>query len=364
MVDAARAGADYMPAVLKETGQSAAGLATVSAAAFAGYTREGAPIDDVLHASVRISKQAITAGHSPAGALLLGGRSLDRVIPSVIADAGRDAVQVGLAPTRIGGYVRMLNGPSCRRCIVLAGKWYRWNEGFQRHPHCDCIHIPASENLAGDWTTDPYEAFHALSEEQQDRTFGKVEARAIRDGADIYRVVNTRARGLPGAKAFRSPRMTVDEIYRTAGTRANAVQLLTRQGYILPGGQQAGGVLAMDAQVANYYGSGALGRGGTRKGASMAHKAAVRSGVRDPLDRYTQTAAERRLNDAVLSARAVAEGRNPYGSYRMTTAVRQRAQAELDAEVRKLRDGLNPASGIRVPQQVYTLADLLGINYR
>ncbi len=364
MVDAAQGGIDYLPRVLDETGQSSAGLATVSASAFAGYTREGVVVAEALHASVRISKQAVADGHTPSGALLQGRKSLQRLIPSLIADADRGAVQVGLTTTKVGGYVRMLVGPSCKDCIMLAGRWYAWNEGFQRHPHCDCRHIPASENIAGDWRTDPYQAFNQLSEEEQDRRFGKSEARAIRDGADMYRVVNVKTRGLPSAKAFRSPRMTVDEIYRTAGTRARAVEMLTQQGYILPGGQVAGGVIAMDAKVAHALGGGALGRGGTRVGATYAHQKAAMSGVRDPRERATQTAAERRLHDAVLRAQAAADGRNPYGRGKLTAAAKTRAEAELDTEIRILTAGLDPESGIRPPKQVYTLADLLGVKYR
>ncbi len=363
MRQAAQGGADYLPAVLSETGQSTAGLMAVNTAAFTGWTREGMRIDDALHASIRVAKQAVAAGHSPAGALLLGGRSLDRVVPSVIADADRGAVQAGLTTTTsVGGYVRMLNGPSCGRCIVLAGKWYAWNQGFQRHPHCDCRHIPASESLAGNWATDPYEAFRRMSPAEQDRAFGATQARAIRDGADIYRVHNSR-RGLPSVKAYKPPRLTLDEIYRQAGTRTRAVAMLTEQGWILPGGQQAGGVLAMDAQTSHYLGAGALGRGGTRKGATMAHRYAATTGKRDPLNRYTQTAAERRLGDSVLSVKAVSEGRNPYGAHKLNESGRRRAAAELDHEVRKLRAGLDPNSGIRIPAQVYRLADLLGVDY-
>ncbi len=94
----------------------------------------------------------------------------------------------------------MLNPPSCSRCIILAGRWYRWNEGFRRHPRCDCQHIPASESVAGDMRVDPYETFRSMTLEEQERTFGRSQARAIRDGADIYRVVNINQRGLATAK--------------------------------------------------------------------------------------------------------------------------------------------------------------------
>lgn len=362
MLDAAQGGIDYLPRVLAETKQTAA-VGAVSAAAFTGWSREGVPIEAALHGAVRNAKQAVAAGHTPSGALLAGHRSLMRVVPSLVADADRGAVHVGLTTTKVAGYVRMLSGGACRDCIVLAGKWYRWNEGFQRHPHCKCRHIPASEDVAGDVATDPYRAFFGMSAEDQDRLFGKEDAQAIRDGADIFRVVNTRKRGLPTVKAYKPPRLTIDEVYTQAGgSRSRAVQLLTEQGYILPGGQQRAGVigygdLRLDAQGAHYFGAGSLGRGGTRVGATAAHRQAAASGVRDPLNRYTQTAAERRLNDAVLAADAVADGRNPYGTHKLTDAARDRAARELQNEIDKLRAGSQP-------RQVCKLADLLGVAYR
>ena len=39
---------------------------------------------------------------------------------------------------------------------------------------------------------DPYEAFNNMSEAEQNRVFAKAGARAIRDGADIFQVVNAR----------------------------------------------------------------------------------------------------------------------------------------------------------------------------
>lgn len=160
------------------------------------------------------------------------------------------------------GYVRMINPPSCRDCVVLAGKWYRWNKGFERHPNCDCRHIPASESISSDLVVNPLSYFESLSEEEQNRYFGKNNATAIREGADISQVVNqTRAHGsvfvaddgrrytkegtskrslaqyqrkrlgLPAMKM----RPTVWQIYRDAkGDREVAMRMLTDFGYILP----------------------------------------------------------------------------------------------------------------------------------
>lgn len=293
--EAAEGGIGYVPEVLAETGQDASGLEPIAPSAFAGVNRWGAPVDDVLHVAIIRAKQAVRDGHSPAGALIEGRRFLDIAVPSLIADADRGTVQAGLTSAGIGGYTRMLVGSSCDRCIVLAGRWYRWNQGFQRHPKCNCRHIPSAEAMAGDLTTDPYAAFHAMSEAEQDAVFGKRNAQAIREGADIYRVVNVQQRGLATAKAARKygtpSRMTLDAIYAEAGSnRSKAVALMKREGYIT-GSQQ----LRQQRERFSAPSSRPVVPGSVRDRVLQAR--ATR--VRDPLDRATMTAQERRLFDSV-----------------------------------------------------------------
>lgn len=280
--------------MLVETGQSAAKLEPIAAAAFAGVNRWGAPVEQVLHTAIIRAKQAVAAGFAPSAALLQGRKFLDTAVPSLLADADRGAVQAGITSAGIAGYVRMLNGPSCHRCIVLAGKWFRWNKGFQRHPLCDCRHIPAPENMAGDLTTDPYVAFTEMSAEEQDRTWGKRNAQAIRDGADIYRVSNVKTRGLTSersARRFGTPsKMTLDDIYEEAGSnRSKAIQLMRREGYIT-GTQE----LRQQAERFSKPISRPVVPGSARDRVLQARA----TGVRDSLDRATMTAQEQRLFDA------------------------------------------------------------------
>ncbi|NYJ19194.1 hypothetical protein [Glaciibacter psychrotolerans] len=216
-----------------------------------------------------------------------------------MADTGRSVVGADIAqrPT-LTGYVRMLNAPSCSRCVILAGKWFRWNQGFQRHPRCDCRHIPASENVGGDLRTDPYAYFNSLTPEAQTKAFGRIEARSIQDGGDIYRAVNIKARGLGTAKSnlrYGTPsKMTIDDIYRTAGTRSNAIRMMTEQGYIT-GPQTAGGnIFGRMRESYSVPISRPIVAGSNRDRVLTARS----TGVRDPLDRATMTAAERRLFDA------------------------------------------------------------------
>ncbi|MEO6604259.1 MAG: hypothetical protein ABIN55_01475 [Aeromicrobium sp.] len=95
----------------------------------------------------------------------------------------------------IGGYVRMITPPSCGRCVVQAGKWFRFNQGFERHPECDCRHIPAAESIAGDLLVDPHAYFDSLDEAAQIKMVGSIaNAQAVRDGADIGQIVNAYGR--------------------------------------------------------------------------------------------------------------------------------------------------------------------------
>jgi hypothetical protein len=349
---AARTVGPYLEAVLFDTEQVDLPAGDLVPTAFAGTSGDGRDLDTLLYGSVTTAKRAVEAGYATDEALARGGRWLTLTALTAVADANREAVQAGIGfRPAIAGWVRMLNPPSCSRCIILAGKWFRWNEGFQRHPRCDCRHIPAGEQLAGDLTTDPYEAFQSMTKAEQDREFGRIGARAIRDGGDIYRIVNIQQRGLATARAaakWGTPsRMTIDDIYRTAGNRTNAVRMMTEQGYIT-GPQTAGGTV-----LGAREGFGELGRGGTRVAATTAVRDARITGVRDPLNRYTMTAAERRLYDAHLMRQTVLSGRNPWlHDLPLSDAERDLAERIYLKQVNDLPNQ---------PRQVHELARRLGI---
>lgn len=258
-------------------------VGAVDPAAFAGIASDGRDLASLLDEPVIRAREA---GGGVQG--LEAGRSQLRLIVSTqLADAGREAVQVGIvARPRVTGYVRMLQPPSCPRCAILAGRWYRWGAGFKRHPGCDCRHIPAAEDRADDFRTDPRQAI----EQGAVKGLTRAQAKAIADGADPSQVVNAdrgvstatiggqrvritaegttrrgyasyvrravdRQRGAAtpetvtrtgrrGAVANYSvrrtrPRLMPSEIYRQAGDdRAEAIRLLTTNGYVVPSGNQ------------------------------------------------------------------------------------------------------------------------------
>lgn len=128
-------------------------------------------------------------------------RMFDLMVATQLQDAARMVASMGVTVRDQVGYVRMLNPPSCSRCAVLAGKWFKWNQGFQRHPRCDCRHVPARETNWHGLTTNPDDYFHSLGAAEQDRIFTKTGAQAVRDGADVGQVVNAR-RGMQRAQVF------------------------------------------------------------------------------------------------------------------------------------------------------------------
>lgn len=184
----------YIPDVLEDTGQSraAAPFATPQIRGLVGVAGDGRPVESLLYGAVTHAKSQVASGASMAQALRSGGSWLSMATGTLLSDTGRQAESLGMGVRPVSGYVRMLNPPSCSRCVVLAGRWYRKSAGFPRHPGCDCRHIPASESVAGDLTVDPVDYFDSLSAAEQDATFGKAGADAIRSGADIGQVVNAR----------------------------------------------------------------------------------------------------------------------------------------------------------------------------
>lgn len=364
----------YTSEVLAETRQEGVPSGALVPATFLAAAPDGYPVTETLDALPIRAKQAVAGGASALEARASASAWLSGVALTMLADTRRGIYEADMVQRpRVTGYVRMLNPPSCPRCVILAGKRFLWNQGFQRHPNCDCIHIPASEALAGDLTTDPYAYFNSMSEKEQDRWFGKHNAQAVRDGADIYRVQNTRMRGLGTAKGNRrygTPnRRTVEDIYLRDPDRKFVIENLRYHGYIT-GPQTAGGnILGNDPAgriLAAGRGRGTYTVGGQTVTTSRAAKYdALVSGKRDPLNRATMTAAERRLYDAAYREQWARAGYRP-SSVGANSADRGLGLRPITpGEASHARDNLARELGVvadpSTPASVRELARLLGL---
>lgn len=280
---AASTGQRYVEAMVRMDGVSQNYMeqaSHVEARAFSGAASDGRTLDSLLYLPVIRTKTLLGSGMTLQESMTSGLFQLQRMAASEVADAGRGAASVSMIANRsVTGYVRMVRSGACARCAILAGRWYRWNADFERHKRCQCYGVPATDARPGRHLN-PMSFFHDLSRAEQDRRFTIGGAEAIRNGADIYSVVNAQRgvttldaygkkvvatlegttkrgafyqrmlreaeqrtgqrfarngydleRGLPRFH-LRTPRLTPGEILRLSDDRDELIRLLKRFGYL------------------------------------------------------------------------------------------------------------------------------------
>ena len=212
---AARAGEAYVAGTV-----DVEPVARVNARALAGVASDGRSLASLLDEVVIVAKVGVRDGLSRAAALDRGGSWLDMAVHTQVADASRDAQRLAVVSRPRVEFVRVANAPCCQRCAVLAGRVYRYSQGFQRHLRCDCAMLPttkANQDAAG-MTIGP--------EDVRDLT--KSQREAIADGEDFNQVVNDYQRG----KAWHLPPTRVERITAGARSRDAAVDRLSREGFL------------------------------------------------------------------------------------------------------------------------------------
>ena len=182
----------------------------------------------VVPITLLTSRAAVTQMAQAAGS---GGAA--RLVGSLVRDAARTARAVDIATRpKVSGYYRHIVPPSCGRCAILAGRFYRWTEPFYRHPQCDCVPTPTDLANGTELAIDPQDMF----ERGQIHGLSKADTEAINLGADIAQVVNVRRKqaGLTVGSSVlaRGGRLTPAGILTRAKTRDEALKALAKYGYI------------------------------------------------------------------------------------------------------------------------------------
>lgn len=256
LLAAANGAQRYAMAAVREWGETPNPAGTVAERTFALTASDGRPLDSLLEQPSLELAAFVDQGMPYDQAHAIGGRHLQRIVATQIADACRVAAGVAIVNDRkLQGYIRHLTLPSCNRCILLAGQWYRWSAGFERHPLCDCVHVPAAVSAE---PLSPRDIYDGLTDEERRKAgWSGHDQRAIDDGADLNQVTNykralqtvnvagvpvrtttvgTSRRGLAGRRGAKV-RLTPEQIYldadRLALDRDATIRLLRQHGYIL-----------------------------------------------------------------------------------------------------------------------------------
>jgi len=186
----------YVDSVISRQGATSQRLASVPARSFVGYAADGRSLDGALVQPMIRLRRDLDAGLPRRDALARGERATLRLVTGLVGDTAHvaDGVALALQPAA-EGYVRRVSVPACGRCLILAGKVFARNAGFQRHPRCDCTHVPVTRSWAA---PSPDELLSRMTPEQRVSALGKAGAAAVAKGADMGQVVNAR-RGMSSA---------------------------------------------------------------------------------------------------------------------------------------------------------------------
>lgn len=268
-----------------QRGQLDTSVGEIDPMEFASTDGAGWPVMGVAYASAGVVGGAVAGAEGAGGNLSVAlaeawrsaGLTLVQSTQTLLSDTSRTTKQAAML-ARNSGWIRVLTPPSCKRCVPLAGKYHRRaTADFDRHPGCDCTQMPYDYDVEDPRFKglffDSNDYFHSLTTVQQNKTFGKVNAQSIRDGADVNQVVNaqrgmttvrdrfgvrtkvtsegTTKRGWasmylrpqynskmvkqPRTRYRRTdrPRLIPEEIYRMAGDdRDMALSLLHKNGYL------------------------------------------------------------------------------------------------------------------------------------
>lgn len=201
-----------------------------------------------IPAEGRLNALAFTTSTESLRAMLRATQpaNLDRLIAALVQNAGRAAEGVAVAVRKGVGHVRYVQPPCCARCAILAGRWYRFSDGFRRHPGCDCTMIPTTQALAESLIQDPAELARSgqiYTTRVNKRTgeivkrpgLSRADMQAFLGGANLAKLVNEHRAGLQlaGDAIGQDGKPSPDTLLRQAKHQQQVHDLLHMFDYLL-----------------------------------------------------------------------------------------------------------------------------------
>lgn len=216
-----------VPLELASSGFPEEQLAKVSPAAFVGWIQhEGnagaTSLESMMTGPLRAA--SVARDEDPLMGLAQGRRVLDALVQTAVADAARQAAAAQGVATANTVATWYEPPPYCQRCAVLIGKRVKPGTQFRRHPRCDgqVSHLSERDHRA------------IPGVEVEDITdLSIAQRKAIADGADMNQVINAGRSIRPGRSADRGQRLTPQQIYQLAPSRAEAIKLLAAHRYVV-----------------------------------------------------------------------------------------------------------------------------------
>jgi hypothetical protein len=243
----------YLTSVLRAQGAIPAPVHRLLPDPFGGIASDGRGLDTLLYTPVAEAKYRMGQGATISDALQQAEQHLAMLVRTQVQDAGRMATQTAMADdSAVRGYLRFVHLPCCPRCLILAGKFYRYSAGFDRHPDDHCTMMPAAEVI------DPQDPGELLAQMRKDhpaylaKSLTPGDLQALDHGSDLNQVVNahrgmataaaqsttegTTKRGVAGKRLRGAARMTPARIFAQAASenwdRQQIVAQLMRAGYL------------------------------------------------------------------------------------------------------------------------------------
>lgn len=139
---AAQGASKYVDAAVSAQSALPERLAAVPAQSFAGIAADGRELAGAVVQPLIGMKIDLAHGRELADTLERGERRMLTLVKGELGNTARiaDGVALALEP-QVVGYIRHVSAKACARCLVLSGKFFRRNKGFDRHPKCHCTHV-------------------------------------------------------------------------------------------------------------------------------------------------------------------------------------------------------------------------------
>lgn len=205
--EAVRASTLYMSAFMTAELGEVVEFPPVDVTRYAGFTRDGRPVADVLALSSVSMKTSRGYGFNDAAVSAAGLARTTRAVRTETVDAARTAQRDIMAQDdRVSGFYRATSGEPCGACLGEAGRRFKSDQVFAIHGACQCTAEPIVAGLA-DKHRPPTgkDIVDGMSREQAEGLYGQAADGLLDGSLDPTAMVTHREAYQWGPMLFQTP---------------------------------------------------------------------------------------------------------------------------------------------------------------